>query len=94
MERQVGAASQRFADYCQERGVDEDEAVIAMTVTCHLDALQTIDRHGYGEASITKQPCHLLQRAGILRVGMGGRQSTVDWAKVEYFLGVGKRLRE
>jgi hypothetical protein len=93
MERQVGEASQRFADYCSERHVDEEEAVIAMTVVCHLDALKTIDRLGYSAGSINRQPAYCLQQARILSSGKGAR-TKVDWEKVEYYLGIGEKLRQ
>jgi len=93
MEHQTGAANQRFAEYCNKRGVDEDEAVIAMTVTCHVDDLNIIHKLGYGAATISKEPCHIMQVAGILRVGMGGKQTWVDWTKVEYYLSLGEKLR-
>jgi hypothetical protein len=67
--------------------------VIAMTVMCHRDALKSIDKLGYTAGSITRQACSCLQRAGILSIAKGGR-SVIDWVKVEYFLGVGEKLRQ
>ena len=86
-------ANQRFADYCHERGVDENEAVIAMTVACHIDALHIIEKRGYSAVSLTKEPSHIMQVAGVLSVGKGSQQSNVDWVKVRHYLGLGEKLR-
>ena len=94
MERHFGSAYQRYANYCHERGVDENEAVIAMTVTCHIDDLHVIEKRGRGAGSLTREPCHILQMAGILGVGMGNQPSFVNWEKVKYYLEVGEKLRK
>ncbi len=94
MERHPGGAYQRFADYCHERGVDENEAVIAMTVTCHIDELHSIEKRGYGAVSLTREPCHIMQVAGVLNVGKGSQRSEVDWVKVKYYLGLGEKIRK
>jgi hypothetical protein len=93
MERHIGAAHQRFADYCQERGVDEDEAVVAMTVACHIDDLHVLEKRGYSSVSINREPCHIMQVAGVLGVGVGSKSSWVNWVKVKYYLGLGEKLR-
>ena len=94
MERHIGSAYQRFANYCHERGLDENEAEIAMTVTCHIDNLHVIEKLGHGAGMLTREPCHILQRAGILDVGKGSQQTRVDWKKVKYYLGLGEKLRK
>ena len=86
-------ANQRFADYCRERGVDENEAVIAMTVECHIDALHIIEKRGYSAVSLTKEPSHIMHEAGVLNVGKSSQQSNVDWVKVEHYLCLGEKLR-
>jgi hypothetical protein len=93
MESHTVNANQRFADYCHERGVDENEAVIAMTVACHIDALHIIEKRGYSAVSLTKEPSHIMQAAGVLNVGKGIQQSNVDWVKVKHYLGLGEKLR-
>jgi hypothetical protein len=94
MERHFGNAYQRFADYCQERGVDENEAVIAMTVVCHIDSLRVIEKQGRGAGTLSREPCHILQGAGVLDVGKGSQVSRVDWEKVKYYLDIGEKLRK
>jgi hypothetical protein len=94
MERHSGNAQQRFANYCHERGVDENEAVIAMTVTCHIDDLHFIEKLGHGAGMLTREPCHILQKAGVLNVGKGTESSKVDWDKVKYYLSIGEKLRK
>ena len=86
-------ANQRFANYCNERGVDENEAVIAMTVACHIDTLHIIEKRGYSAVSLTKEPSHIMQAAGVLNVGKGIQRSNVDWVKVRHYLGLGEKLR-
>jgi hypothetical protein len=94
LERHIGNANQRFADYCHERGVDENEAVIAMTVACHIDDLHIIEKRGRGTGTLTREPCHIMQVAGVLKVGIGSKPSWVDWMKVKYYLDLGEKLRE
>jgi hypothetical protein len=93
MERHFGSAYQRFANYCHECGVDENEAVVALTVACHLDNLHTIEKKGRGASMLTSEPCHILQRAGVLNVGVGNQPSRVDWDKVRFFLDIAEKLR-
>jgi hypothetical protein len=94
MESHFGSAYQRFANYCNERGVDENDAVVALTVVCHLDNLHIIEKQGHGAGMLTREPCHILQGAGVLEVGMGSQPSWVDWEKVRYYLELGEKLRK
>ncbi len=94
MEHHFGSAYQRFANYCHERGVDENEAVVALTVACHLDNLHIIEKQGHGSGMLTREPCNILQRAGVLNVGMGNQPSRVDWDKVRNYLSISEKLRE
>jgi len=94
MDRHLVGAHQRFSDYCHEHGVDDNEAVIAMTVACHIDDLRIIEKRGYSAGSLTKEPSHIMQAAGILNVGKGSQPSRVDWVKVKYYLSLGEKLRK
>ncbi len=94
MEPHSGTAYQRFADYCHNRDIDENEAVIAMTVACQLDNLHLITRQGHGAGKLTREPCHILQKAGVLYVGVGNQPSHVDWEKVKHYLSISDKLRE
>jgi hypothetical protein len=94
MERHFGSAYQRYANYCHERGVDENEAVIAMTVACHINDLHVIEKRGRSAGTLSREPCQILQGAGVLNVGMGSQSSWVDWGKVSYYLDVSERLRK
>jgi len=94
MEHHLGSAYQRFANYCHDRGVDENEAVIAMTVACQLDNFYLIEKQGHGSGKLTREPCHILQRAGVLYVGVGNQPSRVDWDKVGHYLSISEKLRK
>ena len=93
MERHRGSAYQRFANYCNERDIDENDAVIAMTVTCHIDNLHLIEKLGHSAGMLTHEPCNILQRAGVLNVGTGSGSSRVDWEKVRHYMSIGEKLR-
>ena len=93
MKSHLGGAYKRFADYCHDHGVDENEAVIAMTVACHIDDLNIIEKRGRGAGSLNREPCHIMQVAGVLNIGKGTQPSTVDWVKVQHYLGLGEKLR-
>ena len=94
MEHHPGNAYQRFANYCHEHGVDENEAVIAMTVSCHIDDLHIIEKQGRGTGTLTREPCRIMQEAGVLIVGMGNQPSKVDWVKVKNYLSLSEKLRK
>ena len=94
MERHFGVAYQRYANYCHERGVDENEAVIAMTVTCHLDDLYIIEKRGSSVGILNREPCQILQEAGVMGVGRGNQPSRVDWEKASYYLEIAEKLRK
>jgi hypothetical protein len=94
MERYYGSAYQRYANYCHERGIDENEAVIAMTVACHLDSLYAIEKRGRGAGTLSREPCKILQEAGVMDVGRGNQPSKVDWEKARYYLELAEKLRK
>jgi hypothetical protein len=94
LKRHFGSAYQRYANYCHEQGVDENEAMIAMTVACHIDDLHFIEKRGRGAGMLTREPCQILQGAGVLDVGRRGQPSKVDLEKIRYYLDLAEKLRK
>ena len=93
MEQNLVGDSQRFVNYCHERGINENEAVIAMTVACHFDNLQIIEKRGIGIGVLNREPSQILQDAGVMEVIRGKHISRIDWERANYYLELAEKLR-